>query len=143
MIIINIMIKKIIIGFLSIFIINFAIQIGEKPLNIFNKIFVNNAQAEEVLKIKNISFDNSDAMIFLGTVPSSGSSNVVINKGRLLNPERVYFDIENAILARPNGNFELKNSIIKQVKVAQFSTNPNVVRIVIEGTSALTSGQLS
>ena len=143
MIIINIMIKKIIIGFLSVFIINFSIQIGEKPLNIFNRIFVNTAQAEEVLKIKSINFDNSDAMIFLGTVPSSEAANVVINKGKLLNPERVYFDIENAILARPNGTFELKNSIIKQVKIAQFSTKPNVVRIVIEGTSALITDKIS
>jgi len=143
MIIINIMIKKILIGFLSIFIINFAIQIAEKPSNIFNKIFVNTAQAEEVLKIKSINFDNSDSMIFLGTVPSSQAVNSVINKGKLLNPERVYFDIENTILAKPNSTYELKNSVIKQIKIAQFSTNPNVVRVVIEGTSALPSDKIA
>lgn len=137
------MIRKIIIGFLSIFIINFAIQIGEKPSNILNQILTSPAQAEEVLKIKSINFDNSDAMIFLGTVPCPNAENITITKGKLSNPERVYFDIQNSILARPNVTYELKNSVIKQIKVAQFSTNPNVVRIVIEGTSNITTDKVS
>ena len=93
-------------------------------------------QAQEIipqasLKINSINFDNSDSIIFLGTSGNSDLTGVKITKKALTEPNRVFFDIENAIITFPNASYELKNSKLTQVKIAQNSTNPNIVRIVI------------
>lgn len=87
------------------------------------------AQAEEVLKINSITFDNSDNMIFLGS--SSKVMYINVKSMKLTNPDRISFDIDNAVLTRPNSSWTFKNSDLKQVKLSQFTTNPNVVRMVI------------
>lgn len=93
-------------------------------------------QAQEIipqasLKINSINFDNSDSIIFLGTSGNEDLTGVKITKKALSEPNRVFFDIENAIITFPNASYELKNSKLTQVKIAQNSTNPNIVRIVI------------
>lgn len=93
-------------------------------LNIFNI-----AAAEDVLKINSINFDNSDNVIFLNALTKVQYINVKSMK--LPNPDRISFDIDNAVLTMPNNSWTLKNSDIKQVKLSQFTTNPNVVRMVI------------
>lgn len=125
MAIINSMIKKLLITFLSIFI-----------------LFINTAKAQEVLKINNINFDNSDAIIFLGTSGLSNSTPLSIEKGKLSNPDRIYFDIQNAIVTKHNNSFEFQNSILTQLKLAQFSTAPPVVRIVISYDSTVNPEQI-
>ena len=83
------------------------------------------------LKINSINFDNSDSIIFLGTSGLNQEDNIKITKQVLSEPNRIFFDIENAIITFQNSSFELKNSRLTQLKIAQNSTNPNVVRIVI------------
>ena len=90
---------------------------------------LNCVSAEEVLKINSINFDNSDNIIFLTAVSKVMYINVKSMK--LTNPNRISFDIENAILTKPNSSWTLRNSAMTQVKLSQFSTNPNVVRMVI------------
>ena len=87
------------------------------------------ANAEEILKISSINFDNSDNIIFLNSVSKVMYINVKSMK--LTNPDRISFDIDNAVLTFPNSSWSFKNSVIKQVKLSQFTTNPNVVRMVI------------
>ncbi len=53
-----------------------------------------------------------------------------ITKGFLKEPDRAYIDITNATLSGSSKNYELKNSIFKNVKISQFSLNPNIVRVV-------------
>ncbi len=89
------------------------------------------AFAQESLKINSINFDNSDSIIFLGTSAMEEPSDIKITKKVLSEPDRVFFDIENSIITFPNTTYELKNSRLKQVRIAQNSTNPDVVRIVI------------
>ena len=91
------------------------------------------------IKINNILFDNSDNMIFLGTDAPSGYNQPI--KLKKLS-DRGYFDIENAILTRPNTSWTFKNSVIKQVKISQFSTKPDVVRIVILYNKGFKTGDL-
>ena len=86
--------------------------------------------AQGVVKINTINFDNSDNMIYIGTL-NSPNSPISVKTGKLSNPNRIYFDIENAILTRPNTSWSFKNSKLRQVRISQFSTNPNVVRMVI------------
>lgn len=93
-------------------------------INLFNFV-----SAEEVLKINSINFDNSDNMIFL--TAASKVMYINVKSMKLSNPNRISFDIENAILTKPNSSWSLKNSDITQVKLSQFTTNPNVVRLVI------------
>ena len=104
-----------------------------KLILIFFIFFINlfiSANAEEVTKINSINFDNSDNIIFLGTSTKAQYVNVKMLK--LSKPDRLVFDIENAVLTRPNSSWTIKNSGIEQVKLSQFSTEPNSVRMVIE-----------
>ncbi len=93
----------------------------------FNTVY----SAETPLKVNSINFDNSDSIIFLGTSGAIEPSEIKIVKSSLTNPDRVFFDIQNAVLTFPNKTFELKNSRLKQLRIAQNSTEPNIVRIVI------------
>lgn len=98
-------------------------------LFIFFTGLFNAANAEELLKINSINFDNSDNIIFLSA--STKVQYINVKSMKLSNPDRISFDIENAVITRPNTSWNFKNSLIKQVKLAQFSTEPNVVRVVI------------
>ncbi len=98
--------------------------------NSFVSNFINKAYAQENLKVNSINFDNSDSIIFLGT-SGNDENELKITKKVLSEPDRVFFDIENAIITFPNSTFELKNSRLTKVRIAQNSIDPNVVRIVI------------
>lgn len=99
---------------------------------IISIIFLCHATSALAAKITNVSFDNSDNMIFIATNGHDlNCNNLEIKPVKLKNPDRVYFDIPDAILTNGNQSFLFRNSNIKQVKIAQFSTNPNIVRTVI------------
>ncbi|MCD7739818.1 MAG: N-acetylmuramoyl-L-alanine amidase, partial [Candidatus Gastranaerophilales bacterium] len=100
------------------------------------------ANAGEILKINSINFDNSDSIIFLGTSGIEEPADIKITKKVLTEPDRVFFDIENAVLTFSNTSYELKNSRLKQVKIAQNSTEPNIVRVVIWNTPNYNSSQI-
>ena len=111
---------------------------------IFTTLFISGVSpscANTALKITDIVFDNSDNLVL---IKSSGKINTnkvetqedinytynEIKKGFLKEPERAYVDISNATLAGGSKNYELKNSIFENVRVSQFSTNPDIVRLV-------------
>ena len=98
---------------------------------IFALFSVNSVQAEPLLKINSINFDNSDSIIFLGTSKTEDLTDFDITKQQLTSPNRVFFDINNAVLTIPNSTYQLRNSKLSSVRIAQFSTEPNVVRVVI------------
>lgn len=115
----------------------------KKLLLIFFILFLNlfiSAGAEEVTKINSITFDNSDNIIFVGTSTKSLYINVKMLK--LSKPDRLVFDIEDAVLTRPNSSWSFKNSGIEQVKLSQFSTEPKVVRMVISYNKAFNPHKL-
>lgn len=93
-------------------------------------LFCGSAFAQNVIKINTINFDNSDNLIFIGTL-NAPNTPINVKTGKLSNPNRIYFDIENAVLTRPNTSWSFKNSKLRQVRISQFSTNPHVVRMVI------------
>lgn len=93
-------------------------------INLFNP-----ALSEEILKINTINFDNSDNIIFLGATTKVMYINVKSMK--LTNPDRISFDIDNAVWTKSAESWTLKNSLIKNVKISQYSTNPHVVRVVL------------
>lgn len=99
-----------------------------------NAFFVQKVYARDSLKINSINFDNSDSIIFLGTSGSEDVADINITKKTLTDPDRVFFDIENAIITFPNSTYELKNSRLTKLRIAQNSTAPDIVRIVINNS---------
>lgn len=115
---------------------------------------VQKAFANTPLKITDLKFDNSDNVVLImsqgeikhpSAIPIPKTENQEnaseetkidttpyneITKGFLREPSRAYVDITNAVLQGASKNYELKNSILKNVKISQFSLNPNIVRIV-------------
>lgn len=89
------------------------------------------------MRVNDITFDSSDSMIFVGTSNSAANGEVQVKKGVLANPDRVFIDIQNAVLTRKQGSFEIKNGKLSNVRISQFSTDPYVVRIVLTCTSQL------
>lgn len=104
-------------------------------------------QAAPVVKITGLEFDNSDNIVIINSIgqifpkimqtPEDNDKSLrtpenIITKSFLDNPDRVFVDITNAVLAGNQRTYTLKNSSLNNVKISQFSTNPNTVRIVFE-----------
>lgn len=88
--------------------------------------------AEETFKIKGIVFDTSTSVAILntiGTYQSSMTDNIKLIK--LPEEHKIYFDINSSILLGKKQDLFLTNGAIKEIKISQFTTNPNVVRIVM------------
>ncbi len=81
------------------------------------------------MKVNDITFDSSDSVIFVATSGSEGEVN--IKKGILSNPERIFIDIQDAILTKKQSSYDFKNGNLSNLKISQFSANPPVVRIVM------------
>ncbi len=105
------------------------------------------AEAAPVVKITGLEFDNSDNIVIINSIgkifpktqqtPEDNDKSLrtpenIITKCFLDNPDRVFVDITNAVLAGNQRTYTLKNSSLNNVKISQFSTNPHTVRIVFE-----------
>lgn len=110
--------------------------------------------ADTSLKIKGLIFDNSDNIVLVnstGKINTTKSQNTEdinytcneITKGFLKDPNRAYVDITNATLTGGSKNYELKNSVFKNVKMSQFSINPNIVRIVFTYEKSASEGDFN
>lgn len=95
-------------------------------------IFTQSVLAEDVYKITAANFDTSNSMIVLN-VPDESTQPVLndIKIIRMENPTRAYFDIPNSILVIPKQDWKFNSKGINEIKINQFSTNPNTVRVVI------------
>lgn len=98
----------------------------------FIMAFTQAAFAQEVFKVTSVNFDTSNSLIFL-TSPDNTTEAIMksIKLTKLQNPKRVYFDINSAILTAAPQDWYFNSGGIKHVKIHQFSTNPNKIRIVL------------
>ena len=113
--------------------------------------FAQNAFCANSFRVKDLIIDNSDRIIFIGgegnfqrpkeavyvPIPSakqnSNSVNLITNitAFTITSPYRYVIDIPNAVLDGASRTYELKNSsVIKNIQIAQFSSNPDIVRVV-------------
>ncbi|MBR5554529.1 N-acetylmuramoyl-L-alanine amidase [bacterium] len=94
--------------------------------------FAHSAFAEDLYKINSFNYDTSNSMIIL-TAPDECEYPIMPNVKlvKMENPTRVYFDIENAILTMSKQDWQFASNGLKEVIVSQFSTNPNIVRVVM------------
>lgn len=108
------MIKKLLLGIFFIFIV------------------IQATFAQEIFRVTSVSFDTANSLIFL-TSPDNTTEAIMKNVKltKLQNPKRVYFDINSAVLTAAPQNWYFNSGGIKQVKVNQFSSNPNKIRVVL------------
>ena len=109
-------------------IIVFLILILAFILNFCPKAF-----CAEVFKITSANFDTANSIVILTAKDTVSTENIMkdIKLIKLDNPSRAYFDIDSAILTIPKQDWTLNTGGIKQVKINQFTTNPDVVRCVL------------
>lgn len=109
-------------------IIVFLILILAFILNFCPKAF-----CAEVFKITSANFDTANSIVILTAKDTVSTENIMkdIKLIKLDNPSRAYFDIDSAILTIPKQDWTLNTGGIRQVKINQFTTNPNVVRCVL------------
>ena len=95
-------------------------------------ITILNVQAEEIFKITSANFDTSNSFIILNS-PDETNQPILeqIKLIKLEDPQRAYFDIPSAILTIPKQDWNFNAKGITEVKISQFSTEPNTVRVVI------------
>lgn len=95
-------------------------------------VFVNPVVADDTpIKVTGLNYDTFSSLITVNTKSESGTFKPVEKYVRLTNPNRVYFDIENAILIGEKQQIVFEKSNIKEIRLAQFGTNPYIVRAVI------------
>ena len=110
-------------------------------ISIFLLFFVmpGTAQAEEgTFLIRNIIPDNAGKLLFVAGQRNSSKA-ISYKTTRLTSPSRLVVDIENAILPNEIGkkSINVNNKNFNQnVRIAQFSNNPNIVRLVFTADSA-------
>ena len=85
-------------------------------------------------KIKNILPDNSGKLLTING--TNNSSAVITNESELTDPDRAVIDLQNSILIGQKCSIDIAESGIKNIKIAQFSTNPNIVRLVFTADSS-------
>ena len=101
-------------------------------LLLFLCTFVQKACSEALYKFTSANFDTSNSVIVLSAQDTPGSavlSNIKLVK--LENPARAYFDIDSSIITFPKQDWVFNSGNIKEVKISQFSTNPNKVRVLM------------
>ena len=114
----NALIKK----FFTFFISFFIIFISFAP-----KIYADDIRN----KITSANFDTSNSMIILTAQDTAEPILKDIKVVKLENPSRVYFDIDNSILTIAKQDWTFNSGVVKQVKINQFSVNPDKVRVVM------------
>ena len=84
------------------------------------------------LNINSITYDNSSAFLSINSFD--------IEDFKFANPPKItidseenkaYFDLESAVLRCPQQDLVINSPEISQIAVKQFSTDPNIVRVVI------------
>ncbi|MBQ6517052.1 N-acetylmuramoyl-L-alanine amidase [bacterium] len=89
------------------------------------------ARAENITKITGLTFDTSNSLLFIGALNNPELKTKEIKPVVMQNPLRVYFDINSSVLVNPKQDLIFASSDISEVKIGQFSVNPDVVRVVM------------
>ena len=100
---------------------------------VFLQAFLSPVFAEiEPLKVMSMHYDDSSSIVYISTKNNTEDfQNQPLKYSKLDNPNRIYFDINNAVLIGDKQQIFFEKSIIKEIRLAQFETNPNIVRAVI------------
>ena len=95
---------------------------------LLNLYFCTSVSAKSQFVIKQIIPDSAGKLIL---VTGTGNQNVELKTIKLSNPDRLVIDINNAMLLGSKKNININNEDIKALRIAQFSSDPDVVRLVL------------
>ena len=84
----------------------------------------------EPAKITSAAYDDSSSIVYIN-IEGKNDEAAGYKFVRLENPNRIYFDINDAVLVGAKQQLAFEKSKIVQIRLAQFSTNPDVVRAVV------------
>ncbi len=93
--------------------------------------FLTLSVSADTAKVTSLAYDDSSALVFIKTEGLEMVEKPVLKYTRLENPNRIYFDISDSVLIGAKQQLAFEKSNIKEIRLAQFSTNPNTVRAVI------------
>lgn len=85
----------------------------------------------EPSKVMSLNYDDTSSLVFINIMQSNEVPSSELKFSKLENPNRIYFDIDNSILIGGKQQLVFEKSTIKEIRLSQFTTNPNVVRTVI------------
>ena len=85
----------------------------------------------ETAKVTSMAYDDSSSLVYINIESQNLQNNATIKYVKLQSPNRIYFDINDAVLIGAKQQLAFDKSNIKEVRLAQFSTNPDVVRVVV------------
>lgn len=85
----------------------------------------------EPSKVMSLNYDDSSSLVYINVNPGTDNEPQPLKYVRLENPNRIYFDINNAVLIGEKQQLVFEKSSVKEIRLSQFTTNPDVVRAVI------------
>ena len=97
----------------------------------FIRLFVTLAVNAEPSKVMSLSFDDTANIVHINLIESATTVERELKFSKLENPNRIYFDIDNSVLIGDKQQLVFDKSNIKEIRLSQFTTNPDVVRGVI------------
>lgn len=84
--------------------------------------------AKNQFVIKQVVPDTAGKLII---VAGTGSQDIAFKTTKLSNPDRLVVDVDNAMLLGTKKSIKLNNEKIKDLRIAQFSSEPDRVRLVL------------
>ena len=98
----------------------------------FIMFFIQTLQVNaEPSKVMSLNFDDSASIVYINIDEPTDAARRELKFSRLDNPNRIYFDIDNSVLIGDKQQLVFDKSSIKEIRLSQFTTNPDVVRAVI------------
>lgn len=85
----------------------------------------------EPSKVMSLNFDDTSNLVYINLMESTANTERELKFSKLENPNRIYFDIDNSVLIGDKQQLVFDKSNIKEIRLSQFTTNPDVVRGVI------------
>lgn len=85
----------------------------------------------EPAKVMSLNYDDTASVVFINMFESSQTTERQLKYSKLENPNRIYFDIDNAVLIGEKQQLVFEKANIKEIRLSQFTTSPDVVRGVI------------
>ncbi|OGH99968.1 MAG: hypothetical protein A2039_05830 [Candidatus Melainabacteria bacterium GWA2_34_9] len=95
---------------------------------LINLCFCTSVSAKSHFVIKQIIPDSAGKLIL---VTGTGNQDVEFKTIKLSNPDRLVVDINNAMLLGSKKSININNEDIKDLRIAQFSSDPDIVRLVL------------
>ena len=100
---------------------------------LINLCICTSVSAKNQFIIKQIIPDRAGKLII---VTGTGNQNFGFKMIKLSKPDRIVVDVDNSMLLGQKRTLEVNNENIKDLRIAQFSSDPDVVRLVLTVNSA-------